>query len=160
MVVTDETCMLLQLQEWYLFWFFLLLLWMLLFGGWGHISAHIWWWDWALANRTDWVVVAFCRETSRFYTQALVSGSFPSNTCRLGFQVPLLQVLLPRVLPPHPLRLQAALPGAAVHEHHPPAEAVQVQWVRPEAALAYGGRRCAPRRGRQRGLRTLLLQIS
>ena len=46
------------------------------------------------------------------------------------FQVPLLQVVLPRILPAHPVRLQAALPGTAVHEHHPQTETVQIQWVR------------------------------
>jgi len=46
------------------------------------------------------------------------------------FQVPLLQVVLPRVLPAHPVCLQAALPGTAVHEHHPQTETVQVQRVR------------------------------
>lgn len=51
----------------------------------------------------------------------------PSNTCQLGFQVPLLQVILSRVFPPHPVCLQAALPGAAVHEHYPQVEAVQIQ---------------------------------
>jgi len=44
--------------------------------------------------------------------------------------VPLLQVVLPRVLPAHPVCLQAALPGTAVHEHHPQTETVQVQRVR------------------------------
>lgn len=57
-------------------------------------------------------------------------GRRPPNTCPLGFQVPLLQVVVSRVFPPHPVRLQAALPGTAVHEHHPQVEAVQVQRVR------------------------------
>lgn len=42
-------------------------------------------------------------------------------------QVPLLQVLMPCVLSPHSLRLQAALPGAAVHEHRAASETGSVQ---------------------------------
>lgn len=45
------------------------------------------------------------------------------------FQVSLLQVVLPRFLPAYPVRLQAAFPGAAVHEHHPPTQAVSLQRV-------------------------------
>lgn len=56
--------------------------------------------------------------------------SCPSDACWLGFQVPLLQIFVPRVLPPHPVCLQAALPGVTVHEHHPQAETGQVQRVR------------------------------
>lgn len=54
----------------------------------------------------------------------------PSDQCCLGFQVPLLQVIVPCVLPPHPICLQAALPGVAVHEHYPQVETGQVQRVR------------------------------
>lgn len=59
----------------------------------------------------------------------------PSNICWLGFQVPLLQVVLSGVFSPHPVRLQAALPGTAVYEHYPEVKTVQVQWVRTERWL-------------------------
>lgn len=45
-------------------------------------------------------------------------------------QVSLLQVVLPCFLPEDPVRLQAAVPGAAVHEHHPSAQTVALQRVR------------------------------
>lgn len=44
-------------------------------------------------------------------------------------QVSLLQVVVPRLLPPYTLRLQTALPGTAVHEHHPPTQTVALQRV-------------------------------
>lgn len=51
-------------------------------------------------------------------------------------QVSLLQVFLPGFLPEDPVRLQAAVPGAAVHEHHPAAQTVALQRVRGLSACA------------------------
>lgn len=44
--------------------------------------------------------------------------------------MPLLQVLMPRIISAHSLRLQAALPGAAVHEHCASPETVSLQRVK------------------------------
>lgn len=48
---------------------------------------------------------------------------------RAALQVSLLQVFLSGLLPAHPVRLQAAVSGAPVHEHHPSPETGPLQRV-------------------------------